>query len=124
MDVDLERQANAFIDRFLAAGEPERAALRSMGAALADRLRRRAIGMAYSRATEFSPKLKLYHLLAAKVAWLVYGHDTQASATLAMFERNIRYYRNFPSTQALVDEYERFRVATQNLTSLHSDMGH
>ena len=111
MDNELERQATDFIDRFLAADEPERAELKAKGAELAHQLRRRAIDLAHSRATEFSPRLKLYHQLAAKVALLAYGPDNEA---LAIFERDIRYYRNFASTQALVDEYESFRAAHVN----------
>jgi hypothetical protein len=108
IDDDLERQTTDFIDYFLAADESERAGLKAKGAALAHQLRRQAIDMAYSRATEFSPRLKLYHQLAAKVALLAYGPDDEA---LAIFERDIRYYRNFASTQALVDAYESFRAA-------------
>ncbi|MBN1485558.1 MAG: hypothetical protein JXA37_12645 [Chloroflexia bacterium] len=105
---DLEPQGTAFISRFLASGERERDLLREAGADLAGRLYRAARDLAYAKATEFSPKIRLYFQLAAKVALLVYGPDSEA---VEPFERNVRYYRNFPSTQALVDEYESFRAA-------------
>jgi hypothetical protein len=50
----------------------------------------------------------LYHQRAAQVALLTYWPDSKA---LDIFERDIRYYRDFESTQALVDDYERFRTA-------------
>ena len=106
---DLDLQGEAFISRFLAAGERERLALKTEGAALADQLRSKAIDLAQFKATEFSPKIRVYHQLAAKVALLAHGPDSEA---VKPFEKDIRYYRNFASTQALVDEYERFRAAT------------
>lgn len=82
--------------------------MKEQGADLAKRLRRRAIDLAQFKATEFSPKIRVYHQLAAKVALLAHWPDSEA---LEWFEKDIRYYRNFESTQALVDEYERFREA-------------
>lgn len=105
---DLERQGAAFISRFLVSGERERKAARSEGTALAEQLQHAAMDLAYSKATEFSPLIRRYHLLAAKVALLVHWPDLEA---LRMFERDILYYRNFESTQWLVDEYQQFREA-------------
>ena len=82
--------------------------MKAEGADLASLLRRKAIDLAHSRASEFSPEIPLYHQLAAKVALLAHWPDSKALDT---FEKDIRYYRNFESTQALVDEYERFRAA-------------
>lgn len=82
--------------------------MRAEGVDLANRLRHKAVDLAYDKATEFSPKIRLYLQLAAKVALLAYGPESKA---LEPFERDVRYYRNFASTQALVDEYERFRAA-------------
>lgn len=80
--------------------------MRAEGADLANRLRWEAIALAQSRATEFSPDIPLYHQLAAKVALLAHWPDSSA---LEVFENDIRYYRSFESTVALVEEYERFR---------------
>jgi hypothetical protein len=104
--LELDLQGETFISRFLAADERQRLAMRTEGAALAGQLRRRAIDLAQSKATEFSPKIRIYHQLAAKVALLAHWPDSEA---LEIYERDIRYYRNFESTQALVDEYEDFR---------------
>jgi hypothetical protein len=82
--------------------------MRAEGAALANRLRRAAIDLAMSKATEFSPQIPLYHLLAAKVALLAHWPD---SGALHGFEQDIGYYRCFESTLDLVEEYERFREA-------------
>ncbi len=82
--------------------------MRAEGADLANRLQREAIGLAYSKATEFSPKIPLYHLLAAKVALLAHWPDNNA---LDVFEKDIYYYRGFESNLDLVEEYERFREA-------------
>lgn len=57
--MDLEMLGTAFISRFLAAGAQERDALEAEGADLAERLRRRAIDLAYAKATEFSPQIRL-----------------------------------------------------------------
>jgi hypothetical protein len=106
-DDELEQQGTDFICRFLASSEQKRAALRSAGADLAHQLRHEAIAMASSKATEFSPKIRLYHHLAAKVALLAYWPNTKP---LAIYEKDIRYYRNFESTAPLVDDYESFRT--------------
>lgn len=107
-DLELEQAGAEFISRFFASGEGERSALKVKGADLAHQLRRKAIDLAQSRATEFSPKIRLYHQLAAKVALLAHWPDSKA---LEVFEKDIRYYRHFERTQPLVDEYERFRAA-------------
>jgi len=67
---DLEQQALSFIDRFLAAHDQTRDAMRAEGATLADRLQAAAFALSMARATEFSPNIPLYTLLAAKVALL------------------------------------------------------
>jgi len=105
---ELELEGANFISRFLASNEQMRDAMRAEGADLASRLRQKAIDLAMSRATELSPKIPLYHLLAAKVALLAHWPDSQA---LKIFEDDIRYYRIFESTRAWVDDYERFREA-------------
>jgi len=103
-----ELEGAGFISRFLASDQRLRDTMRAAGAELAERLRHEAIGLAYARATEFSPAIPRYHLLAAKVALLAHWPDRGA---LEPFERDIHYYRIFESTQALVDEYECFREA-------------
>ena len=105
---DLERQAARFISRFLVSEQPTRDTMRAEGAALANRLRQAAMDLAMSRATEFSPQIPRYHLLAAKVALLAHGPDSSA---LHSFEQDIRYYRGFESALDLVEEYEAFREA-------------
>ena len=107
-DAGLELEGTAFISRFLAAGEKERAELKAAGVQLADRLSRRAIDLSYAKATEFSPKISLYFLLAAKVALLTHWPDSEA---VAPFERPIRNYANYASTRLLGEEYESFRAA-------------
>ncbi len=64
-------QGEAFLGRFADAGERERAALRTAGAELASELRSRANEMGYSRATEFSPKIRQYQDLASEIEALV-----------------------------------------------------
>lgn len=105
---DLESLGVEFVARWEAAGEAQRGAMRAEGVELADRLRREAIDLAQSRATEFSPRIPRYHLLAAQVALLAHRPGSQA---LDVYERDFRYYRIFESTQALVDDYEQFRAA-------------
>lgn len=104
----LESQAEKFIALFLTANEDQRCTLMPEGVDLANRLRRRAIDLAQSRATEFSRDVPLYHQLAAKVALLAHGLDSEA---LPHFERDIRTYRAFSSSGAFVEEYEGFRRA-------------
>jgi len=69
---ELELQTEGFISRFLGSNHQTRDKMRAEGRALADRLRREAIDLAMSKATEFSPKISLYFLLAAKAALLAY----------------------------------------------------
>lgn len=82
--------------------------MKAGGADLALRLQREAVGLAYSKATEFSPRIEQYFLLAAKVALLVYWPDNKA---LGAFEKDVYYYRNFEATRYLVEEYENFKEA-------------
>jgi hypothetical protein len=78
------------------------------GAALAEELRNRAVGLAYSRATEFSPALPLCHVLASKVALLVHG---AGSERLRGFEADIACFRHAERTKPLLLDYDRFRAA-------------
>ncbi len=103
---DLAARGDAFIARFLAADRQQREALRAAGAALASQLREQAISLAYSRATEFSPQIPLYHQLAAKVALLAFWPDEQA---LAIFEQDLDCYRHFEQPRPLGEAYARFR---------------
>ena len=68
---DPEQQAATFIQGWQAADEHERAAIRPTGAKLIDRLRTGARDLAYSKATEFSPKIKQYEQLAAQIKELL-----------------------------------------------------
>jgi hypothetical protein len=102
-----EARGEAFIARFMAADGPTRERMRAGGVALAEELRSRAVGLAYSRATEFSPALPLCHMLAAKVALLVHGPDSER---LRGFEADIACFRDARSTKVLILDFDRFRA--------------
>ncbi|MBN2147585.1 MAG: hypothetical protein JW726_09360 [Anaerolineales bacterium] len=104
----LVQQGDAFIVHFLAGSISEREALRAEGVEMANRIRWEAIDLAYSKATEFSSKIILYHLLAAKIALLAHWPDRES---LAPFEQDIRYYESYQSTLSMAKEYEQFRIA-------------
>ncbi len=86
----------------------ERAARRAEGAEIARRLRHAAIGLACSKATEFSPLIGRYELLAAKVALLALWPDQDR---LQVYEDAVCAYRRTRKYRPLAEEYESFREA-------------
>lgn len=78
------------------------------GVDFAARLRSMAIDLSHNRQTEFSSDIPKLHLLAAKIAYIsLWG----LPAEVEVYERNIFYYRDFPSYVSMVDEYENFKSA-------------
>ena len=103
---ELEREGTAFIEFFHTAKAHGRAIAKSAGAALASRLRTRAIDLCHDKATEFSPDVGLFFELAAKVALLAHWPDEQA---LAQFERDVGYSDAVEPRSKHAREYKRFR---------------
>lgn len=103
---DLEDEAHLFLSRFAGSAAASRPAMKQEGADLASRLVHGAMDLGYSKATEFSPRIQRYQLLAAKVGLLVHWPDEQA---FARYERGVFYYRSQESARGLVDEYTTFR---------------
>lgn len=98
---DLVSEARTYLARRVA--DPEQAD----GIALAARLRGRAIDLSCHKGTEFSPDILPLHLLAAKVALVAHG---AVSPELAVYERDIAYYRNFEQTRPSAEEYDAFKA--------------
>ncbi len=107
MTPSLIAEARALIARFEAAPPEARPALAAGAAPLAEALRRRAIDLAMSRATEFSPDLPVLHLLAAEVALCALG---PADPRLAGFEADVAGLANFERTAPLAAEYAAFKA--------------
>ena len=99
-------EGESFLHRFRAAQAEQRDALRAEGRQLAERVRRAAINLSYSKATEFSPEIPKLFLLTAMIAVVAYGAD---SPELEPYEREVYYYKNFDPNEPMVAEYERFR---------------
>jgi hypothetical protein len=104
--VGVDAEYNNFIRRYEVASVEDRAILREEGQALAQRLRSAAIDLSSSKATEFSPLIEEYILMAAKVALLAYG---AGSAGLEPYEQDVYYYTNFDPPSYIVGEYEHFK---------------
>jgi hypothetical protein len=98
-DVSIDAQYNSFMRRYKAAPEQDGVAILEQGQALAQRLRGAAIDLSYSKATEFSPLIEKYFLMADKVAFLAYG---EGAADLKPYEQNVYYYRNFDPPSYIV----------------------
>ncbi len=92
-----EHRAQAFIDQFLGASKQRRARLRHEAAQLAARTHRHGVDLCMSKATEFSPRIKVLFLAAAKLALMGQVPD------IARYERDIRHYAE------AVDGYEQLR---------------
>jgi hypothetical protein len=104
--VDIDAEYNSFMRRYAVAPAENLAILREEGQALAQRLRSAAIDLSYNKATEFSPLIEEYILMAAKVAFLVYG---AGAAGLEPYEQDVYYYKNFDPPSYIVGEYEDFK---------------
>ena len=108
MDIDAEYYA--FMRRYEVAAAEDLAVLREQGRALAPRLRSAAIDLGSSKATEFSPLIEEYILMAAKVALLAHGAGAPG---LEPYERDVYYYENFDPPGYIVGEYEHFKKGQQ-----------
>jgi hypothetical protein len=109
--VSIDAEYNSFMLRYEVASAEDLAILREEGQALAARLRSAAIDLSSSKATEFSPRIEEYILMAAKVAFLAYG---AGAAGLRPYEQDVYYYRNFDPPSYIVSEYERFKRGQQS----------
>ena len=85
---ELEQEGAIFFEHFRAARAYARTAAKSEGAALASRLRTRAIDLCHNKATEFNHAIRLLFERAAKVALLAHWPDEEA---LTLFERDVAY---------------------------------
>lgn len=103
----LLRRARDFLEEITSHKFSERDAFKPEGHCLAEALRRRAIDLAQSRCTEFDPSIPHLHLWAAKVALLVFDQDPDQAQ---VYENDILYYRKFPKTEHLVEEYLVFKA--------------
>ncbi len=108
---ELEREGTAFIERFHTSNADERAAVKGAGAALASRLRRRAIDLCMDKATEFSPDVGRFFELAAKVALLTHWPDEEA---LAQYEQDVGYS----------DARRQIILRCSSVQHTRSDVGH
>jgi hypothetical protein len=108
--VNIDAEYDSFMRRYEVASAEDLAILRGEGQALAARLRSAAIDLSSSKATEFSPRIEEYILMAAKVAFLAYG---AGAAGLRPYERDVYYYRDFDPPSYIVSEYERFKRGQQ-----------
>jgi hypothetical protein len=108
--VDIDAEYNSFMRRYASAPAEDLAILREQGQVLARRLKSAAIDLSHNRATEFSPLIEEYILMAAKVAYLVYG---AGAAGLEPYEQGVYYYKNFDPPSYIVGEYEDFKKGQQ-----------
>jgi len=108
--VDIDAEYNSFMRRYAVAPAEDFANLREQGQALAQRLRSAAIDLSYNKATEFSPLIPQYILMAAKVALLAHG---AGAAGLRPYEQDVYYYDNFDPPSYIVGEYEDFKKGQQ-----------
>ena len=103
--MNLEKEYEQFLERFLSLNPGKRTALFERGINLANRLRSASISMCYNKATEFSPDIERYFLYAANLAFLIYG---KGSPDLEPFEKEVFYYKNFKPPRKIIAEYESF----------------
>lgn len=94
-----ETRAEAFLARFMAASPRERAALRSEAASLAQRTHKAGVTLSHSRATEFSPRIGVLFLAAAKLA---------AAARAPGEETPSRFVRDIARNAERLADYEAF----------------
>jgi hypothetical protein len=74
------------------------------------RLDSTAYDMSCSKALEFHSDIPTLIMLAAKVALLAFGNGSQE---VGRREKAVYYYRAFPSTEPLVEDYEAFKQRAQ-----------
>ncbi len=83
-----EDRAQAFIDDFLGTSKKRRAKLRWEAGQLAKQTHVHGVDLCMAKATEFSPRIKVLFLAAAKLALMGQVND------LARYERDIRNHRD------------------------------
>jgi hypothetical protein len=93
-----EDRAQAFIDEFLGASKNRRAKLRWEAGRLAEQTHVHGVDLCMSKATEFSPRIGVLFLAAAKLALM-----GQVKDKMERYERDIR---NHPQAVA---SYEKLR---------------
>lgn len=103
----LLRKAQEFVVKLSELKLSDREAFKPEGHNLAETLRRRAIDLAQSRGTEFDPAIPQLHIWAAKVALLIFDQDLDQ---MRVYENDILYYRSFPKTERLVEDYLAFKA--------------
>lgn len=105
-NIDVEERANLFLSEYVLCPTNYRDGLKDEGQKIAQMLHREAIGFCMNKATEFSPKIEQYFLLSAKIAYLIYGAQ---SPQLAVYEKNVYYYKNFDPPSWIVKDYDNFK---------------
>ena len=94
----LEARAERLLAELEAASPTERDSRRAEARQLAEEAKSEGIGLCYSRATEFSPRIGALFLAAAKLALIAHDDDT----------RPAHYERDIARDKEAVAEYERF----------------
>lgn len=105
-NVDLEERAKLFLSEYVLCPAEYRDGLKDEGEEIAQMLHREAIGFCMNKATEFSPKIELYLLFSAKIAYLIFGPQ---SSQLAVYEKDVYYYKNFDPPSWIVKDYDEFK---------------
>lgn len=103
---DMLAESVTWLDETLGIAAPERHEKLQEGRDLAQRLRSAAIGLSYSKRTEFSPNIERLIVMAAKVALVSFGPQ---SSTLDSYERPLDVYRTLDGGSALVKDYDAFK---------------
>ena len=104
--VAMEERAKLFLSEYLLCPIEYKDGLKDEGEEIAQMLRREAVGLCMNRATEFSPNIELYFLLSAKIAYLIYGSQ---SSQLAVYEKDVYYYKGFDPPSWIVKDYDEFK---------------
>jgi len=103
----LSEEASSWIEERLQVQADDKEVVLLRMSDLPDRLRSCMVEMSNSKALEMSQDIPALCSLAAKVALILYGRESES---LKLYENDIYYYRSFPSTEKLVLEYDRFKV--------------
>ncbi len=83
---------------------------RSAGSSLASALRKLAIDMSYSKATDCSPEIPELFLLAAQVAYVTFG---PGAPELERYEKEVFYYAKLKLPGPTPAAYEAFKARWQ-----------
>lgn len=104
---ELEEKATNFIAGCKETAFNLDATQREEGEKLSQKCISKSMDLQYSRGTEFSPHIEKLILAAAKIAYIVYGPN---SDKIGRFEEEVYYYKNFPdSSSTIVKEYDAFK---------------